>query len=880
MIICSFLLPLLYAVEEDDLQYAAWDERWIDDKSDWSWTWEVNHGGSLLAYGDFTNDGTTDGLSLHTKGGKNLIKLFSYDESKKMMSLNNQFKNGQDHYPLKNPYKDKSDLKVSNIIPVDIDFDGSLDLLVIWVHIGESEQTEYYYQVLLRDRNDDKLWFTPNWESKVSFLVEPLVADLDMDGAPDLLTETGAGIKILFSDKKGYKAPIPWSEVFDLPAEYNEKDEPWHLQNPHGSAIVDINGDCVPDIALVMRDNFTNGHVRYFTSYAQKVRLDAAGESRSQDKTHDNILVVLGDKHDPEHGVKVRWKPLMVLADKGTKIDKDGIATFNFVVDETKKEEPKKPVSLDHDLPPGAGHVTFVDVNADGTIDLIFPVFSKDGYMSIYGIMNRQMPVCLNPLRFEVGCRDAKDMCRICENSECEHVYLEKPVIMYSANRNAGYSNMGENGGKLRDAEKHDDNQHKRARVLKTESKDTSEPLKRSSTDATTGATASGRKNTSLWWGDRDSNPVYEFGPFYPKNPMERANVWLRVADFDNNMYPDVLVNSETEVMLFSNHIANKKGDDESDTGNVLQQKHPREFRLDCKPYAFTDLNGQIMKFQVSSWLDQKASLGWPNIIIQQADGLIKAFQWVNRAQTMSSSYHLTTVGLSGICASKTAESCVSISGGPPPENLSKQSPNGAKNNTNDEMDADRKAIWDAINKHVLGIPSDIKKSGYGQSYPGVVIKIAITNFKGHYISRVETQLSQMSYRALKEPYIRFGLSHCNNYIAEFFAGLSVPPTVQCPVNQSNVYDRTHCRPFRRFSPGYALIPNSSVTLIPTPRSDSDGWQLELGVTPGDKFWQIAITAACILLGLGAVIGFLEIRERKRQQKRQYRDFRVHFINA
>eukprot|EP00397_Hematodinium_sp_SG-2012_P001966 GEMP01001971.1.p1 GENE.GEMP01001971.1~~GEMP01001971.1.p1 ORF type:complete len:722 (-),score=100.12 GEMP01001971.1:2907-4820(-) len=603
---------------------------------------------------------------------------------------------------------------VKSIIPLDADFDGFLDLLVVY---GDASNSRYLYHVL-ENKLKSSLWFKTPVIIQGEFVVEPLVADLNMDGIPDFLTQDSDNIQVVESKidvdahSRGinYQKPKNWEDsIFDV------IDSTAHLRRPHGSAIIDIDGDCNLDIALVMAGDSNGDFIRFFSSYTRSVG------------SGDNITM------------EVRWRPLQVL-------EKDPY------------HQSLQPASLNLRIPSTAGYPVFIDANADGTIDILYPTFDSANNLEIHAIYNKQMPVCVSPLWRESGCKDSKDMCRVCPAGMCKDVKLASPVTVFSAK----------------------------------------------------------------------TNPI----PF--NVATDRKNVWLRTADYNNDMYPDLVVQNGSTVIILTTGEGQKSGDG----SDAFYYSQP------CISYDVADSDSKASKVIRSAFFDSGPTFGWIDLLIQ-TDKDMQVFTWAKHDKSEGHTYHLTTIGLNGICVPTPAHGCGATS-----------------SRTNEGEDDD----------------TSERKRGYGQSYPGVTFKLALTNFQGHNIPRVGTQLSQQAYMALQEPYVHFGLAQSNNYVSELFTALTVPPYSSRKTNSSdNVYNRQNC-PFYRHFVGSAIIPNTAIRVIPYRREYPQEWELVMDVSPANDIWMILLVSTCILGGLGALIMFNEYRDRKKQEKRQYRDFRIHFI--
>jgi integrin alpha FG-GAP repeat containing protein 1 len=67
-------------------------------------------------------------------------------------------------------------------------------------------------------------------------------------------------------------------------------------------------------------------------------------------------------------------------------------------------------LSLEADLPTGAGSLSFADIDGDGSIDIIFPVCQNKA-CSIHVVYNQQMGLCSKTQEIATTCRNAQQLC-------------------------------------------------------------------------------------------------------------------------------------------------------------------------------------------------------------------------------------------------------------------------------------------------------------------------------------------------------------------------------------------------------------------------------------------------------------------------------------
>jgi len=468
------------------------------------------------------------------------------------------------------------------------------------------------------------------------------------------------------------------------------------LHQPHGSAIVDIDGDCNPDVALVM-DVDDKRKIIFFSSYAKR----STGAE-----------------------VEVRWRRL--------KVERAPTAENNNTLH-----------SLDVTLLENAGHPSFFDTNADAFIDIVYPVEVTVGatllssgkkHLEVMVIRNEQLKFCSNTLFSSGDCREAQELCQVCPNGICKDITL------------------------------------------------------------------------------LDAKKVGQIEEFEAEDKID--DVWLRQGDYNNDMYPDLLVLEKKKVHILTANV--------HDPDNI-------EYLPENDPFIHEK------KIVRNAFFASGPNFGWKDILIQTEAGGVQVYEWTQINANQGYTYHLTLSGLNGVCIVSSTKLC-------PPR----------PNSGGTELE------------------------GYGQNYPGFVARFSSPNFKGQNVPRVGIQLSQQAHLALQEPNIHFGLSRSNNFVSKFFAGFSVPPNVDCP-REKGEYNRLKCPYYREFR-GQPIIPNTMIRVIPHRREYPDEWEIHLGVRPAKHILTILMVAGSVLAVLGALIVFNEYRDRKKEEKRQYKDFRVHFI--
>jgi integrin alpha FG-GAP repeat containing protein 1 len=306
--------------------------------------WYTGMPGDLVAFGEFTADGVedivvTDGKEVKVLAYKRADKEMTYEPR---MSFDPQLDSGS---------------KLQSVIPVDLDFNGQTDLLLVVLQNQGSRMTSKYSFIKCICHQVGDNFDVICQQAVDGGWVEPLLVDVNLDGYPDLIGEAGSPpTRTVWINGKASLDATPWSDLFP-----GKSVRP--LARPHSSATVDLNGDCQPDLV------FTTAH-----------EADGAG-SVSFDPAFLEIWVA------------------------NSSIDGSSHAPFTF--------------DREIALPAGAGQVSWADINADGTMDLVVPVcgdrdtgtFECRRDAAIFSALNHQVPMCQNSLQWTQTCRRSTELC-------------------------------------------------------------------------------------------------------------------------------------------------------------------------------------------------------------------------------------------------------------------------------------------------------------------------------------------------------------------------------------------------------------------------------------------------------------------------------------
>lgn len=175
----------------------------------------------------------------------------------------------------------------------------------------------------------------------------------------------------------------------------------------------------------------------------------------------------------------------------------------------------------------------------------------------------------------------------------------------------------------------------------------------------------------------------------------------------------------------------------------------------------------------------------------------------------------------------------------------------------------------------------------YGVNMPGGCFRIALTDLTGAQHTSVGGALSQSAYLALQSPAVIFGLGRTNTFIDAFAFGLglntsSVVPAAALQVAsvssaagaatpgavaaaQSAAATVDHPSLHSRSWP--SVIPNAQVLVFPYPPLQPEEWILELFVAPSSQLMWVCVSWAALLTLLALVIAYLHLQEKREDEK-------------
>ncbi|SOV01428.1 uncharacterized protein UDID_01003 [Ustilago sp. UG-2017a] len=285
--------------------------------------------GQVAAWGDYNGDQFLDAIVVDSDRQTASIHLWDHTRF------------GFDHNPACS-VQVATGQKISNVVAADINYDGRLDLLVMSQSTSSSSK-QLSMDVFLGALDGSGFDSIP-LTVPPSILAQPITIDASGDMQMDLLgipfTDNPSTPKDA-SDLKVWRNLLVGSanntaafDIADPPLIDATQAPACKLADPHSSAFVDLNGDCLADLFLVCSEES-------FLSYKLTYQIWTAVKPNSKGEA------------------------------SGFKLASSG------------------------DLPPGTGSLSFGDIDRDGTIDVIFPTCDRSGGNCFINVaFNRQMPLC------------------------------------------------------------------------------------------------------------------------------------------------------------------------------------------------------------------------------------------------------------------------------------------------------------------------------------------------------------------------------------------------------------------------------------------------------------------------------------------------------
>lgn len=239
---------------------------------------------------------------------------------------------------------------IVNAIPADFNNDGYLDIALVTTMLSLLGNEESSFLILGLGNGST---ITSTGRKKMSItLPQPFVADITGTLVPVLIGYTlDQPAQLVYFTYNAQHNSDDTSNSFDFITKPFLLDGPeCKLAHPHSSSFVDLNGDCLADLLLHCFN----------------------------EKTHTYFLQI--------------WVAETVM---------------NF----DTQHEPKYKFTMQTDLPEGAGQFSLADMNADGTIDIVFYTCSssRNTDCAIHILYNSQIPTC--SANGPTPCRDTHNLC-------------------------------------------------------------------------------------------------------------------------------------------------------------------------------------------------------------------------------------------------------------------------------------------------------------------------------------------------------------------------------------------------------------------------------------------------------------------------------------
>ncbi|OCF36855.1 hypothetical protein I316_01452 [Kwoniella heveanensis BCC8398] len=192
-------------------------------------------------------------------GGDQKLDLFTLNEDEKTITIH-QWNRGKFRFTPSHTLTLSS--KISNVIPGDYNHDGHLDLLVMYAREDDGSwwggKVERLGMEVYLGGGTDGGFQSGSWKLDTSVPAQPIIYDADASLRPSLL-----GLAPTEENAEG--ALRSWTNNGTVPRDsgfppVSSSSQACTLANPHSSAFVDIDGDCLPDLVLHCAEPKTTHH--------------------------------------------------------------------------------------------------------------------------------------------------------------------------------------------------------------------------------------------------------------------------------------------------------------------------------------------------------------------------------------------------------------------------------------------------------------------------------------------------------------------------------------------------------------------------------------------------------------------------------------------
>ena len=155
----------------------------------------------------------------------------------------------------------------------------------------------------------------------------------------------------------------------------------------------------------------------------------------------------------------------------------------------------------------------------------------------------------------------------------------------------------------------------------------------------------------------------------------------------------------------------------------------------------------------------------------------------------------------------------------------------------------------------------------FGVNYPGVSLKYIMQDLSNEKLASQAAQLPHSSHGALAAPYALFGLGPVSYYIENLYFGMPLAIRAAAQTEVGGAGDVTAEMGKEVFLSKHYMnwmgsIPNSQLVASPTDPSNPANWWLQSYVLPSEGVMQMVLVMGATILVLGASIWILERRER------------------
>ncbi|TFL07853.1 hypothetical protein BDV98DRAFT_39823 [Pterulicium gracile] len=193
-------------------------------------TMGLDNSSRVVAFGDFDGDQFLDVVSLTDDQQTLQIHFWNHQSFRYQLGPS-----------IRHPHR------IHNVVPGDFTHSGRLDLLVM----SEGRLNDQLDIVVYPARPSGGFDATNTIDVQSSAKAQPVPFDMDGDMKIDLLGLPGSNSGLLRVWQNSWNASASRPQLFDLVDPAFQSEPRCRLADPHGSSVVDLNGDCLADLFLV-----------------------------------------------------------------------------------------------------------------------------------------------------------------------------------------------------------------------------------------------------------------------------------------------------------------------------------------------------------------------------------------------------------------------------------------------------------------------------------------------------------------------------------------------------------------------------------------------------------------------------------------------------